>query len=228
MIISELMWNSWQRNWEKILQIAQNRHWDYNELMLSSQASEVEVNSVEDQIGFQLPEDFRSVLTSYAAEVSFSYVSLEEAPTDKYKHVWSGGADFIWSLDNILKLFEQVRYRCKSGKVPDYWLEMIPFQDLLYGQYLAFDTRSTAKDTPVVYLDNNDLRHYPSGPNLDGKVVAKSFTEFISNWSELGCPGNLDSFYINSRDEFSLQRESHREWLKWIGITGNELSGKKS
>ncbi len=210
------LWQGWNENWNRVLTIAKRRNWDYNDLLIHPPASIHTLEQVEWELGVTLPEDFRFVVTHFASRVSFSYFIEDKAPTDWLRKYFYGGAQDLWWLEampELRKLF-----------LPDYEYESIlpnsaaskqyPFMYSM-GDYIVLRIKNADTATPVYCVGQDHGDRLYNSP----RKLADSFTEFMTVWSELGCPRpgcyTLDAF----RDDTGVltsDRTLHAEWFDWL------------
>jgi len=161
------------------------------------------IDSLGSELGRPLPAALRAFLECGSGSMDFSYrwtATGTQAAAIKsvYRakdHIWGGG-EF-----------------CKSGKMPEwfrdcqqlaadpdswlaeypedleFWKNAIPIFRMRSGDYLALDGRKPADDPAVVYLSHDE----------ESKIIAPSFTAFLTEWERLHYIGpdvsQLDAYY---------------------------------
>ena len=223
----EELWQKWNADWNRFLSIARSRDWDYNELLIEPPASMQTLEAVEEELQVTLPEDFRYVVTHFSARVSFSYLIEDQVPIDRLQGLYYGGTRDLWSLSRLSSLRKRLfDWDAVPGIKPDNEPGLACVYPFLfeYGHnYIAFEITEGADQTHVFSINQDE--HYTI---YRKRRLADSFTEFMTVWSELGCPAPtyywLEPFCDTQTEKLSSDRRHHSDWFNWIE---NPKSGRE-
>jgi len=77
----------------------------------------------------------------------------------------------------------------------------------------AFDIEKGNLNCPVIYLSHD-------GSDNHGMKVGNNFIDFITRWSNIGCPGTedwqIEPFYNYNNKQIDLTGERVSAWKKWL------------
>ncbi len=213
-MMTDRIWETWIDSWNLIVEIAAERDWDYNELQIRPPITPAELTSIEEELNIHLPDDYRTIVTEYASEVIFSYVIDGEDPPGQFSEISYGGSRPIWSTASLSKL--HLGYRHNDDIMPKLDIEF-PF-----GYFDKYYCCFSVENGSVNLVENS---HYAYSVNsLSGKTIARSFTEFITSWTEVGCPGSgWHIFYNEDSSRLKMDQSVHKEWSDFL--FGQQLSG---
>lgn len=214
--------------------ILERLHWFKNRIdelggftqdfIVKEPATEEEIAQVEAQLGTKIPADFRNALLNISSHLEFYWnifpdeTQVLELP-DELAEIFSGELHF--GLDLLLDL-EEDRNDWISECYPDYndpydkiYHNKLAFQKVGNGDFLAIDLEAETYGN-IVYLSHD-------GSELHGYVMANSFTQFLDEYTRLGCVGGEDwqweTFTNNQITTIDSQCDNAKLWLKTIGRT---------
>ncbi|SRR6266542_3258241 len=175
----------WITRWEQALQACRHLGGDARELRIGQPATEQSVVAVERELKLALPSSFRQTLIGFAAEVEFRwFLPKRMALPETLRGIFSG--ECSWNLSRLVEL-EQRRQGWVKRRFPNVedeydriWHNKLAFQQVSNGDLLTLDLSSSS--APVIYLSHDE------GPGHGYKLGA-NFTDFITRWTQLGCPG---------------------------------------
>lgn len=214
-----LVWNNWQPRWEAALIACQRHGGDARSLEIAPPATESDVLVVEQELGYQLPLSFRTVLTSFAQRVSFAWFLPDRFKLPPpLRGIFAGQCH--WDLSQLL-VFEHDRRNWVTQVFPNpddpydrVWHHKLAFMHIPNGDYLTIDLLNGV-DGPVIYASHDDGEGH-------GYTLGANFIDFIDRWTQLGCPGGEDwqilPFVENSTSFINHQSENARAWQGIFGI----------
>lgn len=185
-----MIWDKWIDKWEKTLNVIEKIGGEKTDIKVLKPAKIEEIEKVESQIGTSLPESFREVLLNFSSGVDFSWYLNDalELP-EELEEIFSG--ECFWSLDNLVSIEKDRKTwikECFSDPENEYdqvWYNKLGFMSVKNGDMIAFDLEKYPEYTPVVYLSHD-------GGDGHGCILGEDFQDFISKWTEIGCPGSED------------------------------------
>jgi hypothetical protein len=199
------------------------------DLEIAPPASLDEVRAIEREHRLVLPEEFVEVVTGYSAVVSFHW-SFEDmntgeeivVPPEGYRDISSGGGGSDWDLWNIgtlarhsedLQGWMTTRTQPEEGSFGLVWQSKTAFMHAMNGDLYAFDIAKGSRDCPVIYLDHEHGSDH-------GIRLGLNFVDFITRWSNLGCPGEeiwqMMPFYDREQNLLMASGEVVENWKSWI------------
>ncbi len=105
-----MIWDNWKFRWQKTLSACSKIGGEARELKIGKTATEVEVLTVENKLGFPLPKDFRQVLTDFSSSIDFSWFLPEiELPTE-FREIFSG--ECSWNLNDLIEFITERHSFC--------------------------------------------------------------------------------------------------------------------
>ncbi|MBP2542743.1 cell wall assembly regulator SMI1 [Agrobacterium tumefaciens] len=164
-----------------------------DQLVFEPPASEIEVQTVEKALGFQIPQSFRIILTTVSRHVEFHWSApdgLEYPPP--FRSSFSG--ELKWSLDALLDLeaerqnWIEVVFLNMEDDYDCVWHDKFAFQEVPNGDFIAIDLQPENAGK-VVYLSHDDGEGH-------GATLAASFSELLKRWVPLACAGAEDWQWI--------------------------------
>lgn len=207
------IWFSWKKKWDWISQIATRREWEHDGVIISPPISLIQMNDLENELNITFPKDFKEVLTHFSSGVDIRWYFENEEPEKELNDIYFGGED-LWRFEELKDTYENyIGWKEVFTEIEDdfdkQWQNKVPFKSMRNGDVLAFDSLTNN----VIYLSHD-------GHELHGKKLANNFTDFISRWSELGCPGPecwiLDHFYDYEKNEIDLNSNQSLKWKNWL------------
>lgn len=158
---------------------------------IGEKAEEEEVQRGEAEMGFRIPEGFRTVLKEYAKSIDVFWrfdESIETKLPEPFKNKVSSGWCH-WDLNELIEINrsknELVQYCFIDLDVPgsDKLLNTLAFLAVGNGDYLLIDMNKPGE--PVIYLSHEmDKMH--------GCKLGNSFVDFVEKWTLIGCVGPED------------------------------------
>jgi hypothetical protein len=129
-----------------------------------------------------------------------------------------GGGEFCKATEFAGWLADCKRWAEKTwvAENPDdfaFWTQSFPILRLDNGDFLGLDCRTSSDDPRVVYLSHDD----------ESKIVAQSFTSFLSAWARVGYVGPESWMIENFLDDDGLldpETDKARGLQKALGILG--------
>ncbi len=215
-----MVWHELVQHWQSVLDAVARHGGETSELVIEAPASEEEVAALERELGSTLPASLRETLLSFSKHVEFSWHLPDFAGPEALKYTNFGG--FKLSLDHITKAeldrretIESMRY---YGVDPEFiagWEDKFAFLGMATGDCLAIDHSDTG-DGAVLHLSHDD-------PDVQGWLLGKSFQDFLTRWSPLGCPGDLWGWYpfVSGKDSCIEPTCANAElWKRYLGLKG--------
>lgn len=163
--------------------------YDARELVFEPPAELDEVQSLERELGFQLPPSFRDTLLTISGHVQFRWFAPSDLEFPKpFKSNFSG--ELHWSIE-FTKSFNKAKndwvkkvFPNPSDPYDSVWHNKLAFQEVGNGDYLAIDLALSTYEQ-IVYLSHDDGEGH-------GYVLAEDFRELLKRWVPLACPGGED------------------------------------
>jgi hypothetical protein len=239
--MNEELWNRWKQDREWVLcSMRQKGATIWCELEIAPPASWERVATLTGEHGIRLPDDFVEVLTGYSSCVTFHW-SLDDGtgedyvirPPQPYQACTSGGGDWeLWNIDTlllwnqrqplILRRLEQIEAEDVQNGLIDpkdpperIWHNKTFFIHTPNGDYIAFDVNRGTENCPVVYLDHE-------WGNFNGARLGLTFVDFMTRWSNLGCPGveswRMKPFYDPVQNLLMDSGEVVGNWKQWVSL----------
>ena len=184
--------------------------------IIDEPASTEELNQIESTLGRALPQDLKDFALSVSRRIRFDWQLPEgyELP-ENLNEVFAGRLDYDLSA---IPQHEDGRAGWQRECFPNLddpydavWHQKLAFHDVPNGDYLGFDPSGK-----VVYLSHDDGEGH-------GYVLAPSFSELLTRWVPLGCPGPEDwqwlPFVSGPDSGIVPDCEAAGEWLLAIGNT---------
>ena len=173
-------------------------------------------------VGRPLPASFRSVLLGFSRKVVLYWHLPEEAEQPaEFEEICSG--EIGWDLATLPETDGSRREwidACFPNSDDPYdaiWHGKLAFFSITNGDMLAIDE---ARDGhPVIYLSHD-------GGDGHGQMLGKNFADFVTRYSQLGCPGAEDWQWLpfHAREEGALlepDSPTAKSWRKWFGLTSD-------
>lgn len=213
------IFENWAARWEQTIsavqKVVKTESW---RLQINPPVTLSEIKTVEDSLGFKLPESFKEVLCNFSANVDFYWFLREFSfppPLDFISH-----GICSWAVDDLVSLEEDRLQWLSLSTGDDSPYEIIKdkmcFLTVGNGDKLAIDLKKNS-DGQVVYL----ACHFDDEQG-HGYLLGENFIDFIDRWTQIGCIGpeiwetiefiNGPTGYINPAGEKAI------EWRKLLGI----------
>jgi len=234
-MINEEIWNGWQRDWEWVLSSMRKKGaWEVSDPVIDPPASMDYIMRIEQEGGIVLPTEFVEVLARYSARVEISWWLndpfasgkwwLNDPPFNRppeptivapgaYREV-EAAQSTLWSIDHLGRFNNHVQdyIRVVDSNDP-IWQGKTAFIKTAGGDYIALDVSQGNRNCPVIYLDHEH------GP-LHGVRLGLNFVDFITRWSNLGCPGpeiwTMEPFYDPVQNLLMDSGEVVENWKQWV------------
>lgn len=122
------------------------------------------------------------------------------------------------SLVENWKAFQQVVTDMHEGcddppLDPEFYKTFLPIMGVIVGDTIVMDLSKTP--TPILYLDHEE-NYDPEGVTR----IGNGFSDFMTRFSNLGCPGpeidDLRSFLDEASGKLDDQGETARLWISWL------------
>jgi cell wall assembly regulator SMI1 len=189
------------------------------ELIFENPASELAVLSIEKELTYKLPADFRQVLLVTSAHCEFNWFLPEGFYLpNQLKQIFCGelrwGIEFIMQFNKDKDRWVREVFYNADDEYDKVWHNKFVFQEVSNGDYISLDL-SVEKYGQVVYLSHDDGEGH-------GYVMANSFHELLKNWTQLGCVGGEDwqwlPFCQSRTSGIDAECSNAQAWYKAIGL----------
>ncbi len=188
---------------------------EFNDFTIDEVASQDEITHIESFIKRPLPDDLKKFALSVSRKISFSWTLPDdfELPED-LDEIFGGGLDydFVEIIDHE-KGRDSWQKECFPNADDPYdviWHNKLAFHHVPNGDYLGFDSMGR-----VIYLSHDDGEGH-------GYIMANSFSDLISRWLPLGCPGPEDwqwlPFVSGPESGIISDCKTAKQWLNLINI----------
>jgi hypothetical protein len=149
------------------------------------------LDSLASSLRLPIPAALRAFLQNASGGFEFRY---KWSPTGSQAEAVGsalGGEDCLWGRGEVCKASEFAGWLadCKSwaeetwvAEYPEdlaFWTQSFPILRMGNGDFVGLDCRTTSDDPAVVYLSHDD----------ESKIIAESFTGFLSAWARVGYVG---------------------------------------
>ena len=229
-LVTKRLWDTWVRNWHWITDGLAAKGADVRRPKVAPPVGDRE--QVMDRLqSVWVPPDFVEVLASYSAKVTLYWrlytddadVAEDDLPPAAYEEVSGSDADALWDVGKISRLKRDFD-RWVASAFPDVsdpwqrsWHNKVPFLEAPNGDLLAFDLSGGTAQCPVVYLSHE------GDTDVHGRRLGLDFTDFMTRWSNLGCPGpefwTLEPFYDRRERRLRDSGPAVDRWKAWVGGT---------
>lgn len=214
-----MIWENWKFRWQKALTGCERIGGEIRKLKIKPKATDAEVLSVENKLGFRLPEDFRQILTEFSSSIEFNWYLPDIKLPDGLREIGSG--ECFWDLNRLID-FEAGRKGWIESCLEDFdeeydldvWNNKLVFLYVCNGDQIALDLNKLP-GAPVVYLSHE-------GDEFHGYILGNSFTDFMERWSLLGCVGSegwqMLQFMSSPTSGLEPHSEKAQMWREWLGL----------
>jgi hypothetical protein len=226
--VSRQLWNTWVGNWRWVTDALAAKGASVRRPKIAPPVRGPD--EVDDKLGgVWVPPDFADVLARYSAKVTLSWhlftddadVAEEDLPPAEYEEVSMSEADALWDAGTVSRLKRDLD-RWVASAFPDVsdpwqrsWHNKVPFLEVSTGDLLAFDLSGGTARCPVVYLSHD------GDTDVHGRRLGLDFTDFMTRWSNLGCPGPdfylLEPLYDHRRRLLRDSGPAVDRWKAWVG-----------
>ena len=185
------IWDMWVQNWQWTLAAMERKGFEVGGLEIGAPVSREEIERVQRELQIILPDDFVYVVTHFAGSVQFSWHLGKFKLPEPYRGIFSGGASPLWSMSGLRSDKEgydgwvQNVFSNLDDPYDRVWHNKTAFLSVPNGDVIAFDVLGGGANAPVVYLSHE-------GDTSHGWRLGFNFVDFISRWSNIGCPGPED------------------------------------
>ena len=195
------------------------RGFEARELVFAEPAGARDVEILEADLGFDLPQAFKRLLVHVSSHVEFRWFAPESrdfpAPMNQ---CFSG--DLHWSLDFVRQFNADkdswIR-ECFPNPSDGYdrvWHDKLAFYEVGNGDYLAFDL-SLGSRGQVVYLSHDDGEGH-------GHVLAKDAIDLVQRWARLACVGGEDWQWLPFKRDRDVALDpdcaNASQWRQLLGL----------
>lgn len=217
----------WVIAWDALLSAVVARGGKRKALTVAPPASEHEVAAVEHTLATALPPSFRSLLTSFAAEVRVWWWNGSAPREPRELSDLATFGELSWSLNGLLfleelrgsleEIYADASYTFAEEHVAralharEVLRDKLAFQMVGNGDLIAIDLKTEA----VVYLD-----HSGDIEGGHGVVLAPSFPAFVTRFTNIGCSGP-DWFilkHVYSADGIDDGAPAAVAFRRWLGL----------
>jgi len=189
------------------------------EFIFEDPANKKEIEQVEKELGYQLPNGFKQALLTISSHCEFSWFLPDKFPLPKeLRQIFCG--DLHWGIDYIVEFNESKDGWIRNvfpnidNEYDQVWHNKFVFQEVGNGGYLSIDL-TEGNYGKIIYLSHDDGEGH-------GYIMANSFSELIQNWSLIGCVGPEDWQWLpfcNNRSEgIDPNCPNAQLWRQTIGI----------
>jgi hypothetical protein len=223
-MMNEQIWNAWQRDWEWMVDAIKQKGYDAS-LRIAPPAAAAALESLAREYWLVLPVEFTEVLTRFSARVQLEWhigepLAVWRPPDVPEPSNWTmySGAGVLWDAEALFFLWQPYEAyvepyveRFEEIEADDLVKNKTPFVAVGNGDFLAFDVAHGNRNCPVVYMDHEWGRP-------DGWRLGLDFIDFISRWSNLGCPApsSLRRFYDAERNLLLDSGQFVENWKRWL------------
>lgn len=187
--MDDLIWQQWVKSWHRVVESMGQRGYESGEVTIAPPALPQEIATLESTLGSALPVEFAYIVTHYSAKVSLYWHlgrSINEEEWQRrefpapYDPVFSSWAEALWDIKCLFDPLEE--YIDSDDPI---WKNKLAFLPVMNGDCIAFDMSQGMENCPIVYLSHENGSNH-------GRRLADNFVEFITRWSNIGCPGPED------------------------------------
>jgi hypothetical protein len=230
-IVTKRLWDTWVRNWHWVTDAMAAKGASVRRPKIAPPVGDRE--GVMDRLqSVWVPPDFVDVMANFSAKVTLSWylhtddadLAEDDLPPAAYDEVGASEAPALWDVGTVVKLKRYIDQWVASA-FPDVadpwqrsWHNKVPFIEVCNGDLLAFDLSQGTSRCPVVYLSHE------GDEDLHGRRLGLNFTDFMTRWSNLGCPGpemwGLEPFYDRRERRLRDSGPAVERWKAWVGAAG--------
>jgi hypothetical protein len=230
-VVTKRQWETWVENWRWVTDAMAAKGASVRRPKVAPPVGSRE--KVMDRLqGVWVPPDFVDVVANYSGKVTLSWrlyaddadLSEDDLPPAAYDEVSGSDADALWDVGLVDKL-KRYLDRWVAGAFPDVadpwqrsWHDKVPFLEAPNGDLLAFDLSGGTARCPVVYLSHE------GDTDVHGLRLGLDFTDFMTRWSNLGCPGPefylVEPFYDRRQRQLRNSGPVVDRWKAWIDGAG--------
>lgn len=193
---------------------------DVEPIKIKNPATTEQVENLEKNLGFELPQALKEVFLNFSAGIDFYWDILkildenEDFLPEEFCEICSGELNF--DIDTILD-HEENRKGWISEVYPNYedeydriYHNKLAFQKVRNGDLFAIDLEPESYGK-IVYLSHD-------GSENHGRVMANDFKEFLLNYSAIGCAGAEDWYWEIFCDDNGINGngEMAKKWQNFI------------
>lgn len=232
MCMNNEIWQQWLANFKWIAEISEkcrwhtfksipvtelgkDKGWDVHQLEVKPAVEMARIKDLEKATNQTYPDDFKLVMARYSSGVHLNW-HMGDSKVAGFDDVFCGcGYGYIWDfevLEEVYKDYVGWITDCWTDPSDDYggvYYDKVPFISVPNGDLIAFSKTIVNGCSEVIYLSHDDGR-------LHGQRLARTFVEFISRWSNIGCVGPEDwqivPFYDFERRYISFDSPSVLKW----------------
>jgi len=230
-MVTKGLWNTWVKNWQWVTDGLAAKGASVRRPKIAPPVGDRE--QVMDRLqSVWVPPDFVEVMANFSAKVTLTWylhtddadVAEADLPPADYDEVGGSDAPALWDVATVAKLKRQLDQWVASA-FPDTgdqwqrsWHNKVPFLEAPNGDLLAFDLSGGTAQCPVVYLSHE------GDTDVHGRRLGLDFADFMTRWSNLGCPGpefyTLEPFYDRRERRLRDSGAVVEKWKQWVGEPG--------
>ena len=226
--VTKRVWDTWVKNWQWVTDALAAKGARVRRPKIAPPVGDPERLSDRLQ-GIWVPPDFADVLARYSAKVTLSWhlytddsgLPEEDLPPPAYEEVAFSETAALWDAGRVARMKADMD-RWVASAFPDVsdpwqrsWHHKVPFLEVSNGDLLAFDLSGGTARCPVVYLSHE------GDTDVHGRRLGLDFTDFMTRWSNLGCPGPdiymLGPLYDQRRGLLRDSGPAVDRWKAWVG-----------
>lgn len=228
-MMNEPIWNGWKRDWKWVI-AAMERKAEQATDELEIFVSDLEiappvplerVRAWERAQSLVLPSEFVDVLTQFSASVTLHWQvdDDEDLEPPAYYLLGSSGGDwgYLWDFDSLARYNENLRGWLPTRATEEeeaaglVWQNKVAFNYLPTGDLWAFDVSQGVDNCPVVFLGHEHGSDH-------GMRLGLNFVDFMTRWSNLGCPSLLSLRWLHDPVQNLLMDsgEAVEKWKRWV------------
>ena len=204
---------------EDILERLSSIGYDTRELVFAPPCEFIEVQALEQVLGFSLPPSFRETLLTVSGYVEFRWFRPQGVQFPQpFRSNFCG--DLHWSIE-FTKSFNEAKDSWVNKVFPNpadpydaVWHNKLAFYEVGNGDYLAIDLEPKSYEQ-IVYLSHDDGEGH-------GHVLAENFRELLRRWTPLACPGGEDWQWLPFTNGLSTPIDPHcqnaKTWCELLQI----------
>jgi cell wall assembly regulator SMI1 len=192
---------------------------DSRNLVFESTATESEIVEIEKKINSELPTDFRTILLKVSSHCEFKwFLPSNFLLPNELRQIFCGelhwGIQFIETFQSGKNSWVQEVFPNTEDEYDKVWHNKFVFQEVGNGDYLSIDLLEENYGK-IVYLSHDDGEGH-------GYIMADSFSELLTNWTELACVGGEDwqwlPFVNDKSSGINPDCKNAETWKNLIGL----------
>ena len=190
-------------------------------LLIKDVASEDEIRKAEQNLACSFPPDFRNALLKLSSHIEFFWTIDEDVLDlpDGLSSIFCGdfqfGLSFLASAENSRKEWINIVFPDYEDPYDRLFHNKLAFYEVGDGDLIALDLEKEGYGN-VIYLSHE------GDEDAHGFILAHSFSEFLEEWTRLGCVGGefwqLAPFTNNRNSTLDSHCENAKAWMNVLSI----------